>query len=45
VFAAFMVLFAAGQHGLPGTSGFVGEFLVIIRQLQGELLVLAAGGG
>ena len=29
-FAAFMVLFALANTGLPGTSGFVGEFLVII---------------
>jgi NADH-quinone oxidoreductase subunit M len=28
-FAAFMVLFAMANCGLPGTSGFVGEFLVI----------------
>jgi NADH-quinone oxidoreductase subunit M len=30
VFAFFMVLFAMANAGLPGTSGFVGEFLVII---------------
>lgn len=30
IFAAFMVLFAMANSGLPGTSGFVGEFLVII---------------
>ena len=29
-FAAFMVLFALANAGLPGTSGFVGEFLVIV---------------
>jgi len=29
-FAGFMVLFALANTGLPGTSGFVGEFLVII---------------
>jgi NADH-quinone oxidoreductase subunit M len=28
-FGAFMVLFAMANAGLPGTSGFVGEFLVI----------------
>src|ERR1700736_4967697 len=27
IFAAFMVLFALANIGLPGTSGFVGEFL------------------
>ena len=30
VFAAFMVLFAMSNSGLPGTSGFVGEFMVIL---------------
>ncbi|MHB8253394.1 MAG: NADH-quinone oxidoreductase subunit M [Acidiferrobacter sp.] len=30
VFAAFMMLFAMANSGLPGTSGFVGEFLVIL---------------
>ena len=29
-FAALLVLFAMANAGLPGTSGFVGEFLVII---------------
>jgi NADH-quinone oxidoreductase subunit M len=30
VFAAFFMLFAMANSGLPGTSGFVGEFLVIL---------------
>ena len=30
IFSALMVLFALANAGLPGTSGFVGEFLVII---------------
>ncbi len=34
VFASFMVLFAMANAGLPGTSGFVGEFMVIIGSLQ-----------
>jgi NADH-quinone oxidoreductase subunit M len=34
VFAAFMVLFALANCGLPGTSGFVGEFLVIIASFR-----------
>ncbi|WP_295347932.1 NADH-quinone oxidoreductase subunit M, partial [Thiolapillus sp.] len=29
-FAAFMVFFAMANAGLPGTSGFVGEFMVIL---------------
>jgi NADH-quinone oxidoreductase subunit M len=50
-FAAFMVLFALANTGLPGTSGFVGEFLVIIASfkasfwyavLAGTTLVLGA---
>ena len=34
VFGAFMVLFAMSNAGLPGTSGFVGEFLVIIASFK-----------
>ena len=30
IFAAFMVLFALAKPACPATSGFVGEFLVII---------------
>lgn len=33
-FAAFAVLFAMANAGLPGTSGFVGEFLVILGAMQ-----------
>jgi NADH-quinone oxidoreductase subunit M len=34
VFAAFMMLFAMANSGLPGTSGFVGEFLVILSAFK-----------
>ena len=34
VFAGFMVLFALANTGLPGTSGFVGEFMVILSSFQ-----------
>jgi len=34
VFASFMVLFALANTGLPGTSGFVGEFLVILASFN-----------
>jgi NADH-quinone oxidoreductase subunit M len=34
VFTAFAVLFAMANSGLPGTSGFVGEFMVILGTLQ-----------
>lgn len=33
-FAAFAVLFGMANAGLPGTSGFVGEFMVILASLQ-----------
>jgi NADH-quinone oxidoreductase subunit M len=34
VFAAFFMLFAMANSGLPGTSGFVGEFLVIMGAVK-----------
>ncbi len=34
MFAAFLVLFAMANAGLPGTSGFVGEFLVILASFK-----------
>jgi NADH-quinone oxidoreductase subunit M len=34
IFGGFMVLFAMANSGLPGTSGFVGEFLVIIAAFK-----------
>ena len=34
VFAAFAVFFAMANAGLPGTSGFVGEFMVIIASFK-----------
>ena len=33
-FAAFMMLFAMANCGLPGTSGFVGEFYVILGAVK-----------
>jgi NADH-quinone oxidoreductase subunit M len=33
-FAALMVLFGMANAGLPGTSGFVGEFFVILGTFQ-----------
>ncbi len=38
-FAAFMMLFAMANCGLPGTSGFVGEFLVILSSFESSFLV------
>jgi len=34
IFAAFAVFFAMSNAGLPGTSGFVGEFMVIIASFK-----------
>ena len=34
IFAAFAVFFAMANAGLPGTSGFVGEFMVIIASFH-----------
>jgi NADH-quinone oxidoreductase subunit M len=33
-FAAFMVFFCMANAGLPGTSGFVGEFMVIVAAFK-----------
>ena len=37
VFAGFMMLFAMANAGLPGTSGFVGEFLVILTAFKANV--------
>lgn len=34
VFAALFMLFAMANVGLPGTSGFVGEFMIILSSFQ-----------
>ena len=36
-FAAFAVLFLMANSGLPGTSGFVGEFMVILSSFQANV--------
>ena len=36
VFATFMVLFAMANAGLPATSGFVGEFMVILAAWRAD---------
>ncbi len=38
-FAAFMMLFAMANSGLPGTTGFVGEFLVILASFQANFWI------
>jgi NADH-quinone oxidoreductase subunit M len=44
VFASFMVLFALANSGLPGTSGFVGEFLVIIASFKANVWFAVLAG-
>ncbi|WP_226832664.1 NADH-quinone oxidoreductase subunit M [Acidithiobacillus sulfurivorans] len=46
IFAALMMLFAMGNVGLPGTSGFVGEFMVVLGtyQVNPWYAILAATG-
>ncbi len=39
VFAAFFMLFAMSNVGLPGTSGFVGEFMVIISAFKANFWI------
>ncbi len=44
IFAVLLVLFALANAGLPGTSGFVGEFLVILAAFRAEPLVALGAG-
>ncbi len=39
VFAAFLVLFAMANAGLPGTAGFIGEFMVIISAFKADFWI------
>ena len=41
-FAAFFVLFAMANCGLPGTTGFVGEFMVILGAVKVNFWIAAA---
>lgn len=41
VFAAFFMLFAMSNVGLPGTAGFVGEFMIILSAFQAHFWVAA----
>ncbi len=41
-FGFFMVFFAMANAGLPGTSGFVGEFMVIVSAFQSNVWVSVA---
>jgi NADH-quinone oxidoreductase subunit M len=39
IYSTFFMLFAMSNCGLPGTSGFVGEFLVILSAFQANFLI------
>lgn len=39
LFGGFLVLFAMANSGLPGTSGFVGEFLVILASFKANFWI------
>lgn len=44
IFAAFFMLFAMSNVGLPGTAGFVGEFMVILSAFQSNFWVALVAG-
>ncbi len=39
IFGAFFILFAMANTGLPGTSGFVGEFMVILASFKANFWI------
>jgi len=43
-FAALMMLFAMANCGLPATSGFVGEFMVIMGAMKSSFWIALAAG-
>ncbi|MDQ3188916.1 MAG: NADH-quinone oxidoreductase subunit M [Pseudomonadota bacterium] len=43
-FAAFFMLFVMANAGLPATSGFVGEFMVILGAVQYNFWIAVAAG-
>ena len=44
IYASFVMLFAMSNVGLPGTSGFVGEFMIILAVFKAHMWIgLVAG--
>ncbi len=39
IFAAFFMLFAMSNVGLPGTAGFVGEFMIVMSAFQANVWI------
>ncbi len=44
IFATFFLIFSMANAGLPGTSGFVGEFMVIMGAVQVNIIYGALAG-
>ena len=44
IFAGFVVFFAMANVGLPGTSGFVGEFLIVLAAMKANFWIAAGAG-
>lgn len=44
VFAAFFMLFAMSNVGLPGTAGFVGEFMILLSAFKASFWITAIAG-
>jgi len=44
VFAGFFMLFALANVGLPGTSGFIGEFLIILTSFKASFIYAFVAG-
>ncbi len=42
IFSSFVLLFILANLGLPGTSGFVGEFMIIMSALQANIWIALA---
>ena len=38
IFSALMMFFLLSNSGLPGTSGFVGEFMVLVASANESLI-------
>lgn len=44
IFAVFFMIFSMANSGLPGTSGFIGELLVILSAFKANYLYALLGG-
>lgn len=44
IFASFFMLFAMANIGLPGTSGFVGEFMIIVSAFKAQFWYAVTAG-